>query len=285
MKLRIKKLGTLFLLANLYLLVINCSCISNQDSSQNSTPGKIDIAVKCKEIRDAWAGQNGWNDSLYHALRDDIDQSKSMKLLTEDAYNTLNKALRVAAAGKAYEGYLNALHATPFSDADLQRNYKGVKVLAQAEHMGNDPQVSHIMQLHELYTNISSFIASNHAITADFDTYHEKWDSFVKKQEIVLTQAREFSGDTLYSELSHLPGFREGLDEAKLKDATNAFRETFYNDLSNQIVTHFNSKGITQSNYNMLYQIYRNFLYEEMNHGADNIANCLRQWKKELEEN
>ena len=177
------------------------------------------------------------------------------------------------------------MHATPFSDADLQRNYKGVEALAQAEHMGNDPQISHIMQLHELYTNISSFIASNYAITAEFDTFRETWDSFAKKQYEILTQAREFSGDTLYSELSHLPGFQEGLDEAKLKDATNAFRETFYNDLSDQIVAHFNSKERTQANLNLLNQIYKNFTNEEINHGARKLARCVAQWEIELEEN
>ena len=260
-------------------------CTSNPDSSQHSTGDKIDVAAKCKEIRDAWAGQNGWNDSLYHAQRDDIDQSKSMKLLTEDGYITLNKTLREAAASTACAGYKSSLRVTPFSDGALQRNYKGVKTLAQAEQMGNDPQVSHIMQLHELYTNISSFIASDHAITAEFDTFRETWDSFAKKQYEVLSQAREFSGNALYSELSHLPGFQEGLDEAKLKDDTNAFRETFYNDLSNQIVAHFNSKERTQANLNLLNQIYKNFTREEINHGARNLARCVAQWEIELEEN
>ena len=232
MKLRIKKLATFFLLANIYLLVINCS--SNQGSSHSSTDDKIDIAAKCKE---------------------------------------------------ACEGYQNALHATPFSDADLRRSYEDVKTLAQDERAANDSQISHIMQLHELYTKISSFIAGDHAITAEFDTYHEKWDSFVKKQDIVLRQARELRSDSLYGELSHLPGFQNGLDETELKNVTNGYREAFYNDLSDQIVAHFNSKERTQSNYNLLYQIYRNFLYEEMNHGADNIANCLRQWKIDLEGN
>lgn len=281
----IKKPFIVLKLISCTMLILTLSCSSNQESSQSSAGDKIDVAAKCKDIRDAWAGQNGWNDSLYHAQRDDIDQSKSMKLLTEDGYITLNKTLREAAASKACEGYKSCLRATPFSDGALQRNYKGVKTLAQAEQMGNDPQVSHIMQLHELYTNISSFIASDHAITAEFDTFRETWDSFAKKQYDVLSQAREYSGNALYSELSHLPGFQDGLDEAKLKDATNAFRETFYNDLSNQIVAHFNSKERTQANLNLLNQIYKNFTNEEINHGARNLARCVAQWEIELEEN
>ena len=279
----IKQIFILHLVISIFVLSYSCSF--NKESSQSSTGDKIDVAAKCKEISDAWAAQNGWNDSLYRAQRNDIDQSNNMKLLTDDGYNSLNKVLREEAARKTCEGYQNALHATPFIDANLQSNYEGVKTLAQAEQMGNDHQIGHIIQLHELYTKINSFIIDDHAITAEFNTFSEAWDSFVKKQDIVLRQARELRSDSLYNELSHLPGFQDGLNEVKLKNATIAYRDTFYDDLSDQIVTHFNSKERTQSNYNMLYQIYRNFLYEEMNHGADNIANCLRQWKNESEEN
>ena len=281
----LKLLVILVLMIGAIVLALNWGTLfKGEKPSPFVDQDKIDITKKCDEIRSSWAGQAGWNDSLYQAQREDIDQSRNMNLFSQAGYNTVNNALRESAANKACEGYQAALHASPFSDAELQRNYKGVSTLAKAEQMSDDPRISHVQSLHDLYGKIKAFIASNHAITAQFDKRREAWESFSSKQSKLLSQAKTLRGNPLFSELMHLPGFQDRLNVSKLKSDTDSQRPSFYTSLSNQIVTHFSQKDRTQSNMNLLHQIYNNFTNEEMNYGARELAKCVAQWEIEFGE-
>ena len=238
----IKLIGILIVFIGAIVLALNWKSLFPQKADPNQAPteNRINITDKCKEISDAWEAQEEWNDSLYHALRDDIDQSNNMKLLNAEGFNTITNRLREEAANKVAEGYKKALHASPFSDAGLQRNYKGAKTLKDTEKMGSDSRISHVINLQDLYNKIKDFIGRKHTITPHFNG--KSWTSFDQLQRKILEQARQLRSNALYNELSHLPGFKDGLDEAKLKATTNGYRRSFYDTLVNQIINRVKSE-------------------------------------------
>lgn len=248
----IKLIGILVVLVGAIVLALNWKSIFSNTSGGEQLPAedKIDITAECKKISDSWAAHDSWNDSLYQAQRTDIDQSKNMKLLSAEGYNTVNNRLREEAANKVEEGYNKALKASPFNEAGLLRNYQGAQTLATAEEMNNDSRVSHIIKLQDLYNKIKAFVNSNHAITPNFNG--NSWTPFDQLQGKILAQARQLRGNPLYNELAHLPKFKDGLDEGKLKAKTDGYKRNFYDTLEAQIERHFNSKVQNESNKNLL---------------------------------
>lgn len=278
----IKLIGILVVLIGAIVLVLNWKSIFPSPTPDPlPAEDKIDITAECKKISDSWAAQDSWNDSLYQAQRTDIDQSKNMKLLSAEGYNTVNNRLREEAANKVEEGYNKALKASPFNEAGLLRNYQGAQTLATAEEMNNDSRVSHIIKLQDLYNKIKAFVNSNHAITPNFNG--NSWTPFNQLQGKILAQARQLRGNTLYNELKHIPGFQDGLDEAKLRASTNTYRNSFYSILSSKIISHFKSKGCSRNNLDRLQVIKDKFKSESRNYGA--IEDLIVDWRIILNNN
>lgn len=262
----IKLIGILVVLVGAIVLVLNWKSIFPSPTPDPlPAEDKIDITAECKKISDSWAAHDSWNDSLYQAQRTDIDQSKNMKLLSAEGFNTVNNRLREEAANKVEEGYNKALKASPFNEAGLLRNYQGAQTLATAEEMNNDSRVSHIIKLQDLYNKIEAFVNSNHAITPNFNG--NSWTPFNQLQGKILAQARQLRGNPLYNELAHLPKFKDGLDEGKLKDKTDGYRRNFYDTLVNQIINKVKSEERLD--------YYLEILIKEDNRSADKLGEYI----------
>lgn len=269
------KLAIIFLLlAGGIFLALNWSSLfhNNSGGEEFGDEDLVDISEKCNEIRNAWASQTGWSAELYQAEREDIDQSKSMGMFSREGYNTVNNCLRESATNKACDGYVDALHANPFSDAVLQEANKGVKAIKAAEKLDGEPRIVNVEKLHQLYTNINSFVKSSHVITPHFDTEKADWVSFASAQNGIISKARSYRQNPLYKEMENVPGFKTGLDEEALKKTTASQRRCFYEGLSTQIVAYFNSQDPTPDKVNLLNQIYKNFTYQEDDYGVDKLA-------------
>jgi hypothetical protein len=126
--------------------------------------------------------------------------------------------------------------------------------------------------LHQLYTNISKFIKSSHTITPHFDTAKADWSSFASLQNSVLSQAQSYRQNPLFKEMENVPGFKSGLDDATLKQKTGSQRPAFYRQLSQQIISYFNSVEPTPDKVNLLNQIYKNYVNEESSIGVAALA-------------
>lgn len=271
----VKLLSIFVLLVGAIFLALNWSSLFPDDSNKDefTSEDKIDISAECSKIRDAWEAQKKWSADLYKSEREDIDQSKAMGLFSREGYNTVNNCLRESAANKACDDYLTALHdSKDFSDASLQSAYKGVKFMKDAEKMEKDPRIQDVEKRHQLYTSIRNFVNSSHTITPHFDVVSTEWTSFASAQNSILTQARNYRQNPLFSEMSHISGFTSGLDEAKLKEITNPQRGRFYTSLSQQIINYFRSETPTEDKQRLLNQIYRNFTYQESDYGVDSLA-------------
>lgn len=272
---KVIKLAAIFLLiVGGVFLALNWGSLfgSSSESEDFVEEDLIDISEKCDEIRKAWASQTEWSDELYKSQREDIDQSKSMGMFSREGYNTVNNCLRETSTNKACDSYMSALHATNFSDAALQKSYKGVVAIKTYEKLNEEPRVKAIEQLHKLYTNISSFVKSSHIITPRFDTNTADWVSFSSAQNGILVKAKAYRENTLFKEMANVPGFKSGLSEDYLKKQTNPQRKGFYQKLSSQIIDYFNSVDPTPDKVNLLNQIYKNFTYQESDYGVDELA-------------
>ena len=236
---KIVKLALIFIvLVGGILVAINWGAFFGGSSKETDFPeeDKLDITEECNKIRKAWEPQTEWSDDLFKMQRADIDQSKAMGLFSREGYNTVNNCLRETATNKACGFYLDALHNKTFSDAKLQAAYKGVVFLKGAEKLDKDQRIEDVEKRHQLYTGISRFVKGSHVITPHFDTSKADWVSFATLQNGVLSQARSYRQNPLFKEMEHVPGFREGLDEAKLKSMTDSQRGSFYTNLSKQII-------------------------------------------------
>lgn len=244
----------------------------------------IDIGTKCEEIRNAWGGCTEWDESLYTALRADIDQSKSMGMFSREGYNTVNNALRESATNKACGSYLACLHDTLFDSSKLQQQYDGVQFLKEHEQLENDPRVKEVEERHALYKKIDSFVRSPHYISPRFDAEDADWTSFATYQNSILGTARSYRNNQVYTaEMTHIPGFRNGLSENHVRSVTNAQRSRFYEALSAQIINHFETDSVNQENANRLNDIYKTFINQESNYGVERLATFIVNYRDQLD--
>ena len=203
-----------------------------------------------KEIVNAWKHETGWNEELYKSQSADIEQRRDSFSL--DQYNTVLNCLREAATNKACDGYMEALHKQPFSDSELKKQYSGVQMVKKSEQLGNDPRSSQVEQIHRLYTATRNFISSKHQITAQYNAKSNSWAKFDDQKNKILKEARVLNQNPLFSEISMVPGFKDGLDVRKLENKLAGMRNTFYQQLCNQIVNHYKKAAATQDNYNRM---------------------------------
>lgn len=280
---KILKLAAIFLiLAGGIFLALNWNSIFK--SSKRGEFGEedlINISEKCEEIRSAWALQSGWDEGLYTAQRRDIDQSKNMGMFSLQGYETVNNTLRETVANKTCEGYKSGLHKSPFSDAFLQKQYKGVQTLMSAENMKEDIRIKEIIKLHSLYTNINKFAKSSHAITPKFKQDEADWISFASAQSGILAQAKKYRDDPLFKEMSSVPGFQDALNESKLRSTTERYRTSFYEGLSRQIISYFDTVEHDQTHVQLLNNIYQRFVGQANGVGVEAIAMYLVQMRSE----
>lgn len=246
----------------------------------------IDIGAKCEEVRNAWDHCTEWDQDLYTVQREDIDQSKLMGLFSREGYNTVNNALRESATNKVCGSYLACLHDTLFNAFKLQKQYDGVQFLTKHEKLENDQRVKEVEERHELYTKISRFVKSYHTISPRFDVEDSDWISFSTYQNNILGMARNYRQNKLYmAEMSHIPGFPEGLNESALKASTDRQRSNFYEVLCSQVVAYFEKDTLSQKNAEVLDKIYKDFINQESYYGVEKLATFVVNYRDKLKSN
>lgn len=254
----------------------------NEEDGSFGDEDLIDVGQKCAEIRNAWASQKGWNEDLYMSQREDIDQSKAMRLFSRSGYNTVNNCLRENSTNKACEAYTAKLKANSFSDTALRTAYAGVQAIKGYEQLSDDGRIKRVEQIQALYTNVSSFVRSSHAITPRFKPEEDDWVSFASSQNSILSRAKGYRNNSLFAEMKAVPGFADGLSEEGLKAKTNPQRRSFYEGLSEQITNYFSSEEPTDDNVKRLDKIYNKFADQETNYGIESLARFkVRYGKKE----
>ena len=252
----IKLLIIFLILSGAIFLILNWSSLfpSTPPKTEEkwSEVDKLDITKECAKIRDAWAQETGWNEELYKSQRADIDQSKAMGLFSMKGYDAVDRCLHEIATNKACDSYMDALHKQTFSASDLNKQYSGVQMVKKSEKLGNDPRSTKVEQIHKFYLAVQKFIGSKHQINAKFNTSTNSWQNFDAEKNKILQEARALTQNPLFSEISMIPGFKDGLNTKTLENKFAGMRNTFYQQLCNQIVNHFKNAAATQDNYDRM---------------------------------
>ncbi|MDE6216958.1 hypothetical protein [Bacteroides sp.] len=273
----LKLLGIFIVFVGILILALNWGSLFQNASDEDDDfvpEDKIDITAKCQEIRDAWKAAEGWNEELYKKVRADIDRKKKMGMFSSTGYLSVNNALHESATNKACDAYLTALHdKDSFNDAQLNKHYQGVCSLKSYESLDGDLRVDKVEKRHTLYRKIRGFVSSRHNIVAQYDTATTQWTSFESHRQGILGTASNYRANSLYKqEMTHIPGFVQGLDENYLSDLTHKQRLSFYQGLSRQIVMHFQGKTPTPESVKQLEGVYRAFVTEAKTDGVSELA-------------
>ena len=269
----IKLLLIFVLLTGGILLALNWSSIVNfGGSGVFPSADLIDIGDKCDEIRAAWKSAGGWDEDLYQKQRADIDQSKGMGMFSKNGYNTVNNCLRETATVTACNAYLDALHADPFDARQLATCFRGVQSVKRHENLTDDTRIKNVEERQSLYDKINAFILKKHIFTPRFDEDRFAWVSFDDQKAGELATAKSHRTHALYAEMSHVPDFRNGLNEGLLSDTMEKQRQSYYSALSQQIIRSFEEKEATPDNINSLQQVRNRFHKEDPNSHSDTVV-------------
>lgn len=282
----LKLFGVFLLFVGGIFLALNWNSLftPHRGGSEFGEKDKLDISKECEKIRKAWTASSGWNENLYKELRDDIEQSKGMGLFSRDGYNIVNNCLRESSANKVCDSYKDVMHANPFTstcEKQLSDYYKGVQFIRKQENLSNDNRIGEVESLNRLYINVQRFIKSSHRIVPEFNTNTTDWKSFSSLQSGILSTAKSYRTNPLFKEMSHIPGFQDGLNEEKLTNITSKQRKGFYEDLSQQIIRYFKDEEPTADKINLLNQIYKNFTYQEREYGVSPLADLIVSYGKD----
>lgn len=259
----IKLLLIFVLLAGGILLALNWNSIVKPGEKNGFPPEDlIDVGKKCDEIRAEWKSAGGWDEDLYQKQRADIDQSKGMGLFSKDGYNTVNNCLRETATVTACNAYLDALHADPFDARQLATCFRGVQSVKRHENLTNDARIKNVEERQSLYDKINVFISKKHIFTPRFDEDKYTWTAFESHKNDELEIAKDYRTHALYAEMSHAPRFQDGLNEGLLSNTMEKHRQSYYDGLSQQIISCFESKEPTKENIDLLNTVVTQFKNE-----------------------
>lgn len=281
------KLIAIFLgIAAILFVVFNLDAIIPDSSKGSSSDESINLDARCNEIRSAWKEESGWNKELFQSLWNEIEQEKKLNMYSENGFTTVKNCLLETAINKVCGAYKNALHGNPFDAKVLQTRYNGAKELSTYEDLAKEARLDSVMRIHSLYQNVSKFVNSDHTITPSFSLNSSPyWKPFNSSRNAILQTAQKYRQDALFSKVSHLPGFREGVDPDKLKKKLDSQEAGFYKKLSSQIVTAFKPMTHNQANKDQLkkvseayYKEYDAAFGDNGQYGAAEIAAFVQQF-------
>lgn len=260
----IKLTGIFVVCAALLFLVMNWSSITTSSDKDGGfgTEDKVDIEKECREIRAAWSSTTGWNAELYQKQRNRINQLKAAGMFSRKGYTTVNNCMLEEATNKACDGYMNQLkNVKPFSDARLCAEYSGIRTLTQNENMGEDARIKRVTKIHTLYSNVKTFQIALHP---KFDTTSHSWASFPDAKQRLLQRAASYRNDPMFREISHIPGFQDKLNDAKINTLLTPMPKSYYTELTSLICAHYQNtpNPASESVLNEMRQIFSQLVNE-----------------------
>ena len=189
-----------------------------------------------------WDKTHEWDEALYIAQYEDIEQKKSGKLITKDSYDLAHLTLRNNAIDRLCSTFPKYLQQENYSDAKVREVRRGLDTVAKYEKFKNlngQPRLAHVDSVFNHYCKVFEFVNSAHVIGAGFDTKKLTWISFNNRKQAEIDKANALRTNPLYVEMKTIKIFEDGLKETTVSDAVEKSRATFYNRLSDKIIAHF----------------------------------------------
>lgn len=251
MKKYIKLIGVFLLIAGGVLLMLHLDAIKLSISGDRGEVEGGFITMEGDEIRAAWDAVHGWDESLYKKQYNRIEQrNKSGLYRTQKDHIDMLATLQVASTSSIYDAYMSDLLPQNYSHKALEGDYEGVEYLLKIPDYASNAKLVEVKEIHTLYREIYRFTRnSSHRLSVKLDTLASsvEWQSFEKCKEEVLSTADNYRKNENYDKLKSVNGFSEGLSSEKLEKILSAQNKSFYKDLSDAIIAHYNSKTFTEA--------------------------------------
>lgn len=215
---------------------------------------KINVNAIRDEFISQWDAATMWDATLHQKQHEKVLRLRNNKMLSKPGYEALTNIIRESAINKVCGRYNEVLKSTPFNHGKLQAAYSDVPKVKKAEGLDTlqvtDHRISHIEKLHKFYREAKAFAESRHQLTPDLNTTSMTWTSFNQQKQNRVDRAKRYRTNTLYPEISHISLIANGLKEDEVVKRAESHRNTFYQELYNDITTHFADQE--QSNENLL---------------------------------
>lgn len=227
--------GIIFVILNLD----NCQDIKTDSEEQGS---KIDITARCKEIRDAWREQSEWNEALYTEQKNSIEQENLSNRYQEGDYQSVRSTLRESATNKAYDSYHAALKATKFDKNHLNNQFNGIITMMKDFGLSEDQRIKEIRSIDSLYKEALKISESQLKCTPKFEIDKKEnwnWTSLKDHYLDYIAKAQRVKNNQYYKEIKMIPGIEDGLSDNTIKKKLESQDETYYENLSGQILNYF----------------------------------------------
>lgn len=248
MKKGIKLILIFLLVAGLVFLLLNLdSLFGNRVHIEEGGDLSEEITKECDKIREEWAEAKGWDESLFVKQSNAIDQGQKLKKYSSVGYQAVTNTLRESSINTVCDAYWYNLR-DRYDHKALQSRYSGVSALSKYKDYASDDRIKHVKNVHGLYTKVYNFTHSNHTLSPNFNPEAGSgnwWTSYEKLREGVLSLASSYKSNSLYREISSVPGFNDGLDPNHLNQVLSAQKESFYQSLSQQIISSYSGKTPT----------------------------------------
>ena len=205
---------------------------------------------RLNEVKSKIEAMNGYDEKAYKDLVSDIDVWKNRKDINEEGRQSLRMTLYEGMIAKIKASYNNAL--ANYNDNptaahnSMANNVKGLDAVAKDMKKTLDSDANEIKELHKLYTAIYNFVRGGHKPSVDFNEESFTWTSFDDHKRSFISAANSYRNNSLYSKLSHIKGFNEGLSESQVASKVEANRKSYYEELSDAIVECFSKSGDNQ---------------------------------------
>ncbi len=222
-------------------LVANRSNNGNDDALLNELRNKIK-----KEV----ATQSNIDFSSYQMLVDSIDAWKKQGSVKSKDVAILHKTLYEEVSGKIFALYNDVL-ARYNSNPDkshqqlLDYNELAEKIESDITTLGESAggKSVDVKNLHSLYMDIRSLVQNRQAPTPDFDRQKLTWTSFDDQKQQLLDTIAGYRNNQWYAKIKHIKGFAEAVDPKEVAAAIEKCRNSYYEELAEQIMDYFDKKG------------------------------------------
>lgn len=286
---KILKLTLIFAaLVGALVLLLNWGSIFSPSIESEEFPDvdALNLEERCNSIRTAWNDNGVWNQHLYDSQRAEIKQDSAMHLFSHASYNIVRTCIKESATNNVYNCYKSALHPDAYTHDKVIKNYRGIEhIKTQELNMTEDERIKEISAIHNLYKRIYDFSRNGkHPMVAHFNADENSWIPFNTLQSNILATARSYSNNPHYKHLKDIPGFDLALNQSNLTEITESYRNTFYSQLKNQIIEHFEQLKVNRETFDKYNEVYKRFT-DESTTGAKDLAISVQKLKEKLERN
>ena len=286
----LKLMGVFVLIVGIIAGAIYLPNLIDRLDSDRVETDDVTLKTLVDNIDKEWEIEQRWNKDLYKSHRNLISQYKSD--LSEDASKLALDGLDIKASKILWSEIKKE-----FAKRDC--SYKKVLTLQDGANYVKKKSTAPNADMDELQKSVSTyrtiyyFAKSAHKCNVKFDG--DRWSTDVKKnrksaeyksfaeyERDILSYRENHINNIYYKKyLNGITELKNGLNEKNVKDKLAKARESFYNDLTNLIISYYEQVERTSENWERLKNCK---VSNEMGYTPENLRSFMKEFKNSVNE-